>query len=112
MRRSGLLVAMLLLGVASHAQAQTTIYRTSGTTWVVPADWNNANNSIEVIGGGGGGATAAASAQGGSGGGGGGGAYSKATNVTLTPGATVTTAVGAAGAANGGAGGEIGRAHV
>src|SRR6266480_183008 len=105
MRRSGLLFAMLLLGVASHAQAQTTIYLTTGTTWVVPADWNNANNSIEVIGGGGGGKTAAA-AQLGSGGGGGGGAYSKATNVTLTPGATVTIAVGAAGAANGGAGGD------
>src|SRR6266480_2613592 len=105
MRRSGLLFAMLLLGVASHAQAQTTIYLTTGTTWVVPADWNNANNTIEVIGGGGGGKTAAA-AQLGSGGGGGGGAYSKATNVTLTPGATVTIAVGAAGAANGGAGGD------
>src|SRR6266480_740382 len=105
MRRSGLLVAMLLLGVASHAQAQTTIYLTTGTTWVVPADWNNANNTIEVIGGGGGGKTAAP-AQSGSGGGGGGGAYSKATNVTLTPGLTVTIAVGAAGAANGGAGGD------
>src|SRR6266513_1842747 len=105
MRRSGLLFAMLLLGVASHAQAQTTIYLTTGTTWVVPADWNNANNTIEVIGGGGGGKTAAP-AQSGSGGGGGGGAYSKATNVTLTPGLTVTIAVGAAGAANGGAGGD------
>src|ERR1700704_4277900 len=105
MRRSGLLVAMLLLGVASQAQAQTTIYLTTGATWVVPADWNNANNSIEVIGGGGGGKTPGA-AQSGSGGGGGGGGDSKATNVTLTPGATVTIAVGAAGAANGGLGGD------
>ena len=29
---------------------------TTGTTWTVPSDWNNANNSIEAIGGGGGGA--------------------------------------------------------
>src|SRR3989344_4669422 len=28
---------------------------TSGTVWVVPSDWDNASNTIEVIGGGGGG---------------------------------------------------------
>jgi len=26
------------------------IFLTSGTSWTVPADWNNANNSIETIG--------------------------------------------------------------
>ena len=50
----------------------------STTSWTVPANWNNANNSIECIGGGGNGALG--------GGGGGGGAYSKVSNVTLTPG--------------------------
>ncbi len=30
------------------------IFLTSGTSWTVPSDWNNAANTIEVIGGGGG----------------------------------------------------------
>ena len=79
----------------SYAHA-TVIFLTSGTSWVVPSDWNSANNTVEVIGGGGGGADST-NGGGGSGQGGGGGAYAKKTNVTLTPGATVTIAVGAAG---------------
>jgi len=71
-------------------------YLTSGTSWSVPTDWNSSNNTIEVIGGGGGGNSNAATSRGG----GGGGAYSKASNVSLTPGATITYAVGAAGTAN------------
>jgi hypothetical protein len=79
-----------------ESSSQTTIYLTSGTSWVVPANWNNANNSIEVIGGGGGGESRAA---GGDGGGGGGGAYSKETNVSLTASSTVTINIGSGGAA-------------
>jgi hypothetical protein len=56
-------------------------YLTSGTTWTVPADWNNANNTIEVIGGGGGGG---ANSTGDVGTGGGGGGYAKVTNKTLS----------------------------
>jgi hypothetical protein len=79
-----------------ESSSQTTIYLTSGTSWVVPADWNNSNNSIEVIGGGGGGESRSG---GGDGGGGGGGAYSKETNVSLTASSTVTINIGSGGAA-------------
>jgi len=79
-----------------HAQT----FLTTGTTWTVPSDWSNANNTIEVIGAGGGaggGFADSSGSGGGGGGGGGGGAYAKVTNVTLTPGATVGIAIGAAG---------------
>jgi len=68
------------------------LYLSSGTSWTVPADWNSANNTIEVIAGGGGGANNSRS-------GGGGGAYSKITNLSLTSGGSVTYAVGVGGAA-------------
>lgn len=74
--------------------AQTTIFLTSGTSWVVPADWNSTFNSIEVIGAGGAGGGGTA---GNHGAGGGGGAYSKVSNLTLTPSASITYAIGAAG---------------
>jgi hypothetical protein len=77
------------------------VYLTSGTSYVVPSNWNNLNNSIEVIGGGGGGSYAPSTTISGSAGGG--GAYSKATNVTLTPGATVSYRVGAGGVGGTGA---------
>jgi hypothetical protein len=75
----------------------TVFLTTTGSvlSWTVPADWNDANNVIEVIGAGGGGS--GADARGG--GGGGGGAYSKATNVNLTPGGSVQYRVGTGGAA-------------
>ncbi len=85
------IVSILAALIPAVSFAGTVIFLTSGTSWVVPSDWTSGDNSIEVIGGGGG-------SGGNNGGGGGGGAYSKATNVTLTPGATVTVAVGAAGA--------------
>jgi hypothetical protein len=66
--------------------------------WRVPADWNNANNSIEVIGAGAGGGIAAGSAY--SGGGGGGGAYAKLVNATLVPGTVISFNVGAGGGGN------------
>ena len=66
--------------------AATVIFLTSGTTWVVPSDWNNANNSVECIGGGGNGATSTSIAAAG----GGGGAYAKSSNLVLTPLGTLT----------------------
>jgi len=79
----------------------TRIFLTSGTTWTVPSNWNAANNTIEVIGGGGAGRFGDGNHVGT---GGGGGGYSKAVNVSLTPGATVGLSVGSGGvsAANGG----------
>lgn len=82
------------------------VFLTSGTSYSVPSDWNNSDNSIEVIGGGGGGG---GNTNGD--GGGGGGAYSRSLNLALTPGSTVTYAVGAGGSAgsvgnDGGAGGD------
>ncbi len=82
----------------------------SNQTWTSPSNWNNANNSIEVIGGGATGALERGSATRHSTGGGGGG-YSAITNFTVaTPGTTtavfrleaaVSQAQGAAGASNG-----------
>jgi hypothetical protein len=87
----------------SPTPTTTTIYLTSGTSWTVPSNWNSANNTIEVIGGGGGGKNGTNIAGYG---GGGGGAYSKISNLTLTPGASVTYSVGAGGANTGTAGGD------
>jgi hypothetical protein len=68
------------------------LLKTTGAgTWTVPSDWNSLNNTIEAIGGGGGTGNASR-------GGGGGGAYTKLTNFSLTPGATVNIFVGAGGA--------------
>ena len=66
----------------------------SGSSWTVPSDWTS-SNTIEVIGGGGGGGNGGAS-------GGGGGAYSEISNLSLTPGTSITYQVGAAGAASSG----------
>lgn len=70
-------------------------YLTSGTSWTVPSDWNNSNNTIEVIGGGGGGSGGVDNTSYNHGGGGGG--YSKASNVILQPGTSVRYAVGGGG---------------
>src|SRR3989344_2732866 len=72
--------------------APVTVYLTSGTSYNVPADWNDSNNSIEAIGAGGGGSNLATG-----GGGGGGGAYAKSTNIDLAPSGTVTYAIGTGG---------------
>jgi hypothetical protein len=66
----------------------------TNTTWKVPADWNNSNNTIEVIGAGASGYSASNS-NGATGGGG--GAYSKATNVSLTAGTSVSYSIGKGG---------------
>ncbi len=70
-------------------------FLTSGTSWTVPQDWNNASNTVEVIGGGGGGGTGATNNYGA---GGAGGGYSMATNTPLTAGASVAYSVGTGGA--------------
>jgi len=68
----------------------------SNQTDTVPSDWNSSNNTIEVIASGAGGIPADGTYGGGVGGGGGG--YSKATNVSLTPGGSVTFFLQAGGA--------------
>jgi|GEM_PF-4090091 len=89
-----LVIYALTLGAfpfQAQAQVQSeVIYITSGTSWVVPANWNNAANTIAVIGAGGGGRSGGAAA--GAGGGGGGG-FASSSNITLTPGSTVTISV-------------------
>ena len=88
--------------VRSSSHGTYVVYLTSGSSWTVPSNWSSSNNTIEVIGGGGGGASFNVTDAGW--GGGGGGAYSKATNVTLTPGASVIYAVGTGGGATVGGG--------
>lgn len=83
--------------------ATNVIVLTSGTTWSVPSEWNNANNTIEVVGGGGGGGPGNGNSP--TAGGGGGGGYSKVTNLALTPGSSVYIHVGNGGG-EGGAGGD------
>lgn len=95
------LLSVMPIFVPSAGAATTTIFLTSTsvTSWTVPSDWNSSNNSVSVIGGGGGGKTNIGSA-------GGGGAYSSKTNITLTPGASVTYQVGAGGSGTTGGTGE------
>lgn len=92
-------------------------YITRGTSFTVPADWNNSNNAIHIYGAGGGSSgsyvpSAAGNRLGSAGGGGGG--YTQVLNFTATPGSSVSYSIGlggAAGSANtlsssGGAGGN------
>lgn len=102
------LVSVLVFGTLAYPQQADAamIVLTSGTSFTVPSDWNSSNNSIHVIGGGGAGSISASGA-----GGGGGGGYSMTANVTLTPGNTVTYAVGAGGATGGLSGGNGGATY-
>jgi hypothetical protein len=85
--------------------------RTTGGvfSWTVADNWNDADNTVEVIGGGGGGAR---NQFDGGARGGGGGAYSAVSNLNLTPGGSVSYRVGSGGAGgilssqNGGDGGD------
>lgn len=86
----------LAQGRVSYPYVMRRLILTSGSTFDVPADWNNNRNTIECIGGGGGGAAGTTNTRGG--GGGGGGEYRMATNVTLTPGAAIPYVIGAGGA--------------
>jgi len=65
----------------------TEIFLTSGTSWTVPSDWNDLENTIECIG---------AGAEGGPNGraGGGGGAYAIKSNLALTPNDSITIQIG------------------
>lgn len=101
------LAVLLLIGVTGlsyfgtppkKAEALTQIYSLSLNTtfYSVPSDWNDVDNSIEIIARGGDGATGSAgngSTGGAGGGGGGGGAYVKVTNIALTPGQNITLAI-------------------
>lgn len=74
----------------------------STQTFNVPADWNNSSNFVEAIGGGaGGGSNSVAFSAGG-----GGGAYTKATNVSLTPSGTTSFQIGLAATGGDGNGGN------
>lgn len=107
-------VSSLFFFLYKPSKAHAQVFITSGTTWTVPNDWVNSNNSIEVIGGGGGGGGGFQQGTGNggyAGGGGGGGGYSRANNVTLTPGSVVGVSIGSAGtgggsSSNGSAGGD------
>lgn len=80
------------------ATVTETVILTAGTTWSVPYTWNNDNNSVICIGGGAGGMSSPTAAF--SPGGGGGGARAISNNVSLTPGASISIAIGAGGGAN------------
>ena len=72
----------------------------SGTSWTVPADWNSSDNNIFLFGGGGGGGSTVIASSTGTrvaGSGGGGGGFTNLLNASLTPGGSVSYAVGAAG---------------
>ncbi len=79
------------LPTASALAQNKVIFLTSGTSWTVPNDWNNANNTVEVIGSGGAHKGSSATA------GAGGASYSKANNLTLTPNSSVPYNIGTSG---------------
>ena len=89
-------------GLVFSSDTSYTYYNlSSGTSWSVPANWNNSDNNVYLIGGGGGGSgsvVASATGSHNSGSGGGGGGFTALTNTTLTAGGTVSYAIGAAGA--------------
>lgn len=50
----GVLASMLFFAFPAITHAEdVVIFLASGTAWQVPANWNSASNTIEVIGGGG-----------------------------------------------------------
>lgn len=71
------------------------ITTTGSSSWTVPADFSSTNTILTIGGGGGAGGPLSGSNYAG---GGGGGAFSQISNLTLTPGASVTVQVGTGGA--------------
>jgi hypothetical protein len=76
-------------------------YITRGTSFTVPADWNNSNNAIHIYGAGGG--SSGSYVPGSSGNrlgsaGGGGGGYTQVLNLTSTPGSSLSYSIGLGGA--------------
>lgn len=69
----------------------------SGTTWVVPLDWDSSNNSVQCFGGGAAGSSVSNSKNTEGRSGGGAGAYARGDNILLTPGATIQVRIGAGG---------------
>lgn len=86
---SGAIAFQNFLSTANTAPGTKVILLTSGTSWTVPNDWNNSNNTIECVGGGISGQAGSSSSYGG-----GGGSYAANTNVSLTIGAAITYAIG------------------
>jgi len=87
-------------GIAFIASTFRAYLLTTGTQWTIPSDWNDASNTIHMIGGGAGGATAAVSGNNrAAGGGGGGGGYTAITNFTVTASPT-SYQIGGGGAGN------------
>jgi hypothetical protein len=97
--------------------APVVYYINSGTSFTVPADWNNSNNAIHIYGAGGGSSgsyvpNSSGNRLGSAGGGGGG--YTQVLNLTSTPGSSLSYSIGSGGAAgsannlssSGGAGGN------
>jgi hypothetical protein len=66
----------------------------SGTTWTVPDDWNNSNNSVQCFGGGAAGQRGSKNQRGN---GGGAGAYARGDNLVLTSGSTIQIRIGSGG---------------
>ena len=85
---------MFSTSLSPSLASATVIFLTSGTSWTVPSDWNNAGNTVEVIGAGGAHKSSSATA------GAGGGSYSKANNLALTPGSSVAYNIGISGLAS------------
>ncbi|MDE2019287.1 MAG: hypothetical protein KGJ13_02985 [Patescibacteria group bacterium] len=79
---------------AVGSNKQIFVSSTAATSTVVPSDWTNSSNTIEVIGGGGSGATGTGGGSGTVTGGGSGGGYSKISKKTLTAGAMIGIHVG------------------
>lgn len=79
---------------ARHTPITQALVMTSGTTLVLPANWNIASNQVWAVGEGGNGAT---STSGGTGGGGGGGAIAGISNFADAAGTSETIAIGAGG---------------
>ena len=92
-------------GVIALPGTYRAYHLTSGTSWSVPADWNDSSNNVYLLGGGGGGSGSVVASSTGnhvSGAGGGGGGFTALTNVSLTPSGTAAYAIGAAGSAGSG----------
>jgi uncharacterized membrane protein YgcG len=88
------------------ARVKAVYFKTSGSTFTVPADWQDSFNTVECIGGGGTGASGGSGGDASSGGGtagyggrgggaGGGGAYAILNNLDLTPSASVSISLAA-----------------
>lgn len=102
----GLVLAGAAAGERAISETPTIVYKSSGTTWTVPSNYQPIGSIFDMYGGGGSGGDGStrSSEEPGSGGGGGGG-FCRVTEFVLTPGSTLYYAVGAEGAFGGNGGG-------